>query len=177
MTRFERWSVWVTTILTAVTGVGYFWAKYLTGPPEGWAVVNHPLEPWFLRAHILVSPLLLFAVGMIVLRHVWRHFRSGLAWGRRSGLLTGLALAPMVLTGYLIQVTTSAGWVRAMAISHIAFGFLYIVGIGLHQIATRRAPSGGEERRPRSGLGAPRAPRADRRRPETRERAAVPDRG
>lgn len=177
MTRFERWSVWITTILTAVTGAGYFWAKYLTGPAEGWAVVNHPLEPWFLKAHILVSPLLLFAVGMIVLRHVWRHFRSGLPWGRRSGLLTGIALAPMVVTGYLIQVTTSVGWVRAMAIAHIVFGFLFLVGIGLHQLATRRAPPTGEERRGRRARGMPDAPPTVRRRADPRERATVPERG
>ncbi len=177
MSRFERWSVWSTTILTAITGVGYFWAKYLTGPAEGWAVVNHPLEPWFLKAHILVSPLLLFAVGMIVLRHVWRHFRSGLAWGRRSGLLTGLVLAPMVVTGYLIQVTTSAGWVRATAISHIVFGFLFLAGIGLHQLATRRAPSRGENRRARDARGVPDAPPTVRRRLPARERTTVPERG
>ncbi len=142
MSAFEKWSVWVTSLLTGLTGVGYFWAKYLNEPATDFSVVNHPLEPWFLKAHILVSPLLLLAVGMILFRHVWRHYRSGIRWGRRSGIVTGLILLPMVATGYLIQVLTAAGWVRAMALSHIGFGALYLVGIAVHQVMTSRPPGG-----------------------------------
>lgn len=143
MNAIEKWSVWVTTVLTAVTGAGYFWAKYLNEPAGEFAVVNHPLEPWFLKAHILVSPLLLCAVGMILVRHVWRHYRRNVVLGRKSGIVTALVLAPMVVTGYLIQTLTPEGWVRAMAISHIVFGFLYLAGIGVHQVVTHRLLSGG----------------------------------
>lgn len=138
MSRFERWSVWITTALTAATGIGYFWTKYLLEPSNPFAVINHPLQPVFLKAHILVSPLLLLALGMISLRHVWQHFRSGIRWSRRSGLTTAASVLPMVLTGYLIQTFTAAGWVRAMALSHIGFGTLYLVGIGLHQASVRK---------------------------------------
>lgn len=143
MTRFEKGCVWVGTAVTTVTGIGYFWAKYLNEPTGEWAVVNHPLEPWFLKAHILVSPLLVFAVGMIAVRHVWRHYRTGIRWARRSGLTTVLSLAPMVLTGYLIQVMTSPGWIRAMAISHIVLSGVYLLGFGVHQVVSSRPPPEG----------------------------------
>lgn len=165
MTALEKWSVWVTSLLTGLTGVGYFWAKYLNEPATEWAVVSHPLEPWFLKAHILVSPLLLLALGMVLLRHVWRHYRSGIRWGRKSGILTFVAVAPMVATGYLIQVLTSAGWVRAMAISHIVFGVLYLVGIGLHQVATSTPPGSVGRKR-----------EAGERRSEPPERSSLPPR-
>lgn len=132
MTRFEKWSVWSTSAATFLTGAGFFWAKYLVEARDPWAVVNHPLQPWLLKAHILVSPLMVFAVGMIATRHVWQHYRSGVSHGRRSGILTALALGPMVLTGYLIQAVTHVGWLQAMAISHIVLGTVFALGLALH---------------------------------------------
>lgn len=140
MNRFEKWSVWITSALTVVTGVGYFVTKYLFSPEDPYAVVGHPWQPFFLKAHILVSPLLLFALGLIAVQHVWRHFVSGVRWSRRSGLTTALAVLPMVATGYLIQALTSAGWIRAMAWSHIAFGVLYGAGLVAHVWWIRRGP-------------------------------------
>lgn len=140
MTRFEKWAVWLTTALTAISGIGYFWTKYLLETDDPWALVNNPLEPWFLRVHVVAAPLLVFAIGTITLRHVWRHFRGGIRWGRRSGMAVTLLVAPMVLTGYLIQVVTGQGWLRALAISHIAFGFLYLIGLFVHQAIISRRP-------------------------------------
>lgn len=133
MNAFERWSLWVTSGLTAATGIGYFWTKHLMSSDDPWAVVNSPLEPWFLRTHVMVAPLLVFVLGAITTRHVWRQFRSRVASGRRTGVITGLVAGPMVLTGYLIQVVTGAGWLRAIVIAHIAASFAYVVGLLLHQ--------------------------------------------
>lgn len=139
MTRFEKWSVWLTSVGTAVTGFIYLWMKYFLTPTEPWAVVNHPWQPWVLKAHIVVAPLLVFAIGLITMRHIWRHFRTGMRRGRRSGLTTALVTGPMVATGYLIQVFTGEGWVKAMALSHIAVGVIYALGLVLHQAMIRRS--------------------------------------
>ena len=77
MNRFERWAVWSTSIATLVTGVVYLWMKYLLVSADPFAVVNHPWQPLVLKLHILVSPLLVFSIGLVSLRHVWRHLRSG----------------------------------------------------------------------------------------------------
>lgn len=140
MNRFEKWSVWITSGLTVLTGVGYFVTKYLFTASDPYAVVSHPWQPFFLKAHILVSPLLLFALGIIAVHHVWKHFVSGIRWSRRSGIVTALAVLPMVATGYLIQTLTGAGWVRSMAWAHIGFGFLYGVGLVVHTWMIRRGP-------------------------------------
>jgi len=143
VTAFERWSVWVTSALTAGTGIGYLWTKYLLHSDDPWAVVNSPLEPWFLKLHVLVSPLLVFAVGAITLKHVWRHFRTGARPGRKTGVATALVTGPMVATGYLIQVITGESWLRAMAFAHIAASFFYVFGLLLHQTFIRREPRRG----------------------------------
>lgn len=138
MKPFERWSVWVTSFLVVASGTGYFVTKYLMSASDPYAVVNHPLQPLFLKLHVLTSPLLLFALGLITVRHVWRHYRSGVRWSRKSGITAAVAVVPMVVTGYLIQVLTAAGWIRAMAWAHIGFGFLYAVGFGVHAWVIRR---------------------------------------
>ena len=141
MNRFERWAVWSTSIATLVTGVVYLWMKYLLVSADPFAVVNHPWQPLVLKLHILVSPLLVFSIGLVSLRHVWRHVRSGTSDGRRTGMLTLVTLGPTILTGYLIQAITHESLLKAMALSHIGLGLLYGVGLLLHQFASggRRA--------------------------------------
>lgn len=139
MSRFEKWSVLSTSLLTSLTGLIYLWMKYFMESTEPWAVVNHPLQPLVLKAHILVAPLLVFALGFIAVRHIWRHFRIGVALGRRSGLTTAVSLAPMVLTGYFIQAVTHESWLLAIAIAHIVVGLIYSLGLAVHAWSTRKA--------------------------------------
>jgi hypothetical protein len=136
MNRFERWAVWSTSVATFVTGVIYLWMKYLLVSADPFAVVNHPWQPLVLKIHILVAPLLVFSIGLVSLRHVWRHLRSATRDGRRTGLVTFVALGPMILTGYLIQANTHEALLRAMALAHIGLGLLYGVGLLLHQFAS-----------------------------------------
>ena len=138
MSWFEKWSVWSTTTVVSVTGVVYFWMKYFMQPIEPWAVINHPWQPWVLKLHIVSAPLLVFALGLITLRHIWEHFRSRVRWGRKSGIITAAVAGPMILTGYLIQSITHEGWLTVMAISHITLGLLFGVGLALHRVFVRR---------------------------------------
>lgn len=142
MTPLERWAVWITSVATFVTGVVYLWMKYLLVSDDPFAVVNHPWQPIVLKLHILVAPLLTFTIGMVMLRHVWRHLKARMRSGRRSGLLTVVVFGPMIVTGYLIQAITHQGWLKAMAISHIGLGLVFGVGLLAHQFA-----AGGKEAR------------------------------
>lgn len=142
MTRFERWAVWSTSVATFVTGVIYLWMKYLVVSDDPLAVVNHPWQPAVLKLHILVAPLLVFSIGLVTLRHVWRHLRSKTREGRRSGRLTVAMVAPMIVSGYLIQTVTEVSWLKAMAFAHIGLGLLYGAGLLAHQLA-----AGGREAR------------------------------
>ena len=135
MTRFERWAVWSTSVATFVTGVIYLGMKYLMVSDDPLAVVNHPWQPAMLKLHILVAPLLVFSIGLVTVRHVWRHLRSKTREGRRSGLLTVVVLGPMIVSGYLIQTITEEDWLRTMAIVHIGLGLAYGLGLLAHQFA------------------------------------------
>jgi hypothetical protein len=168
VSRFERWNLWVTSALVVITGIGLFGVKYLMTPVEPWAVINHPVQPWLLKTHILVAPFMVFAVGSITLRHVWQHYRSGQPQGRTSGIATALVVVPMIVTGYLIQVVTSVGWLQAMVVVHLVTGTVYALALSLHQAANRsRGPSDVRPEPPRPA----RRPRRD-----SPRRGRAPDR-
>lgn len=138
MTRVERWTVWVSAVATGVTGLGFMWAKYLVTPAEPWAVINHPLEPWFLKSHIVFAPVFVFAIGLIVTRHIVPHIREGVDRGRRSGLAMVWMLLPMAVSGYLIQVVTAPELVAAFVVIHIATGAVFLLGLVGHGLAPLR---------------------------------------
>ncbi len=133
ISKFERIFLLATTLATTVTGVIYLWMKYFMESVEQFAVINHPLQPWVLKAHILVAPLLVFAIGGLAVKHVWHQWRGGIRKGVKSGLITTGVIAPMVLSGYLIQAITHEGALKIVALSHIGFGLIYALGFGLHK--------------------------------------------
>lgn len=139
MKPLERWSVWLATAAVALTGLVYAWMEYLLEPVESWAAINHPLQPLVLKLHILSAPVLVFALGMIAVRHVWRHLREAARAGRRSGWLMVLLAAPMIVTGYLLQAVTAEGWLFWLAVAHLAAGIGFAVGVLLHRVALPRA--------------------------------------
>lgn len=155
MSRFERWAIWSTTAAMLVTGVAYWWMKELLTPTEPWAVINHPLQPWLLKAHILVAPLLVFSVGLITSRHVWRHYRMGVGKGRRTGLLAALVFVVLTVSGYALQVVTAETLLRALMWGHLGLGVVYSLGVAAHWPATRRGRAAGVDRglRPRLSSG------------------------
>lgn len=152
MTRFEKWSVLISSALAAITGVAYFWVKYAMVPTEPWAVINHPIQPWLLKSHIVLVPLLVFAVGMIATRHIWRHYRSGMVLGRKSGLMTALSVVPMVVSGYLIQGVTAPSLLSIVTWTHIGTSVLFTVGVAVHSVLLTRHLALKKRERSRTGV-------------------------
>jgi hypothetical protein len=161
VTRFERWAVWISSVTTFVTGVVYLWLKYVVVSDDPFAVVNSPWQGPVLKLHIIAAPTLVFAFGLVAVRHVWRHLRGQVAAGRLSGLTGVGALIPMVATGYLIQAVTDEGWLRALAWAHIGTGLLFGVALLAHQFAAGGRQA--REQRARARRGRRRQHRAGRR--------------
>ncbi|MFO7587753.1 MAG: hypothetical protein R6X22_06725 [Gemmatimonadota bacterium] len=140
MSRFELWTVRISSVVVAVSGFGFFWTKYLLEPVPGeFTILSHPLEPWFLKIHVLSAPLFAFAVGLIAVAHIARHLRLRVRLGRFSGLSTLATLGPMVATGYLLQVVTSPAWLPVLVWVHVGSGTAFVVALAAHTAAARRA--------------------------------------
>jgi len=129
---FPRMVLLGSTILTGLTGLIYWWMDAFLEPTNEWSIINHPWQPWILKAHILVAPVMVFAVGLVFADHIWRHVRARRPDGRRTGLTMLWIVAPMIMTGYLIQAVTAPGWLTALAWAHIGTGVLFLGGLSIH---------------------------------------------
>ena len=141
MTRGQAIALHGSTALAGGTGLVYAWMRYVCASDDPFAVVNHPLQPFFQHAHVVLSPLLVFASGWIWEAHVWPRIRSRFATRRRSGLSLAVSFVPMVLSGYMIQVSTDEGARRVWIATHLASSAAWLVAYLVHQTSRRRMPA------------------------------------
>ncbi|GLH70003.1 hypothetical protein GETHPA_15360 [Geothrix rubra] len=141
MSPLERWSLHAAAWLTAATGLldgGLRWFGQRMGEfgPEP--------SPWLGLAqhlHVLVAPLLVFTLGVMVRGHLWARLRTG-ANGRRTGLGLAFLIAPMVLSGYAVQVATDPAWRTALSWTHGLSAGLFLLAYGGHALRTLLAARG-----------------------------------
>lgn len=138
MSRLEAWFLHLSTLLVAGTGLVYAWMRYLLEPADPFAVVSHPLQPTVQHLHVWTAPLVVFGAGMIWREHTWKHIRQGVRRRRRSGLSLTLSLAPMVVSGYLIQTAVTPAWRTTWVVVHLTASGLWLAGYAGHLLARRR---------------------------------------
>ena len=136
MTALERWSLHLSALLTGTTGLVYGWLRYFGQRPGEFGVEPSPLQALLQHLHVLAAPLLVFSLGMLVRGHVLPMWRGGRPGGRRSGITLALILAPMVLSGYALQVAVDPRWRLAFAWIHGVFSLLFMAGYFVHQAST-----------------------------------------
>jgi hypothetical protein len=139
LSRWEVWLLQASNLLVIGTGLVYGFMRYLMSPADEWAVVNHPWQPHLQHLHVLTAPLLVFAVGLVWHRHVSRHYASGTPNRRRTGLTIAGAAAPMIASGYLLQIAVEPAWRRAWIVVHVTTSVLWLLGYLAHQLAPRTA--------------------------------------
>lgn len=140
MNPVERWSQHLSNLLVGGTGAVYAVMRYGLKPQDPWAVVNHPLQPRVQHLHVLVAPLLVFAVGLIWQRHIAPRLRLSGQTGYLSGILLAVSLVPMVVSGYLIQTAVGERWRGVWVTVHLVTSAFWLAGYLAHQWRTRRLP-------------------------------------
>ena len=132
MTRFDRWLLYVANLLVGGTGMVYAWMRYILKPVEEFSIVNHPWQPFVQHAHVVVAPLLVFAIGCVWHHHAMLYLKSAVRPGRRSGTSMVFLALPMVLSGYLIQISVEESWRNAWIVVHVATSVLWLAGFAAH---------------------------------------------
>jgi hypothetical protein len=140
MTRAQVLTMQIAVALTAITGIVFAWMKYAMKSSDPFAVVNHPLQPWMLSAHVVVSPLAVFAIGWIFGNHIAPAFANG-SRKRPSGVSSMWMIAPMIASGYLMQVSTADSLRQAMAVAHWISSGAFVIAYGVHVFYRRSASS------------------------------------
>lgn len=134
MTRFQVVYLHVCVVLTALTGLAFAVMKYLMKPADDFSVINHPLQPYLLSAHVIVGPFVLFGFGWVFGSHIWPKFIYREQRKRGSGLWSLAAIAPMTLSGYLLQISTADGTRQGMAVAHWISSALFVGAYAAHWI-------------------------------------------
>ncbi|HEY4642966.1 MAG TPA: hypothetical protein VII75_16625 [Thermoanaerobaculia bacterium] len=141
MTRAQVVYLQLCVLITALTGIVFAVMKYGMKSDDPFAVVNHPLQPAMLAAHVVIAPLLVFGFGWIFGNHIWPGFTSGIARKRKSGLWSMGAIAPMVVSAYLLQISTADATRQAMAIAHWISSALFVIAYVIHLVTKKAARS------------------------------------
>ena len=87
--------------------------------------------------HVLLAPLLVFAVGL-----AWHHqvaARRNPARAGASGTFLAASFFPMVATGHLIQVVVEPSWRQLWVALHLVSAAAWISALVLHLVAAHRA--------------------------------------
>lgn len=132
MSRAQVICLHLSLLLTTATGVVFAGMKYFLEPADEFTVVNHPLQPWMLSSHVVIAPMLLFVLGWIFGDHILPKMQMKNAPARRSGVWTAILIAPMIASGYLLQVSTGDVMRKAMAASHWIASALFVGGYVAH---------------------------------------------
>ncbi len=132
MSRWESWSLHILTAVVSVTGIVFFVMKYMMATDDPFALINHPLQPAMLDIHILAAPFLILVLGITFSSHISEKLETGAKANRRSGLAMLLSLLPMILSGYLLQVSTSAFLSKLILAVHVVTGLAFTATYAFH---------------------------------------------
>ncbi len=147
MSPLERWSLHLAALATAGTGMMNGLLRWFGARVGEFGLEPHPWLGLTQHLHILVAPFLVFTLGMMVRGHLWPRLGRTLE-GRRTGLGAAFLIAPMVLSGYAIQVVTQPAWHSGLAWAHgISAGTFLLayfahLAIGGWQPSALSAPEG-----------------------------------
>ena len=139
MSRFEALFVHLATVLVGGTGLIYAWMRYFAEPQDPWSPIRHPWQPTLQHLHVLLAPLLVFALGFLWRQHVWPGLSLGMRERRRSGLALTAVAVPMAASGYLLQTATDETWRKVWIAIHLATSLLWLLAYAAHQLQPRLA--------------------------------------
>ena len=134
MSRGQQVWLHVSVALTTITGAVFAFMKYAMKSADDFSVVNHPLQPSMLAAHVVIAPLLLFVLGWTFSNHMLPKYRFGNGVNRKSGTASMALIAPMALSAYLLQVSTNESIRQAMSIAHWVTSALFVIAYAVHLV-------------------------------------------
>jgi len=114
--------------------VVYAWLKYGLRAVDPGSLTRSAWQPTAQHLHMLAAPLLIFAVGLIWRRHPLSQWRRRVRNRRSSGLSLIAMLAPMVLSGYLLETATVPLWHRVWVWVHLSTSAIWLAAYLAHQL-------------------------------------------
>lgn len=139
MSRFQAWLLHLSVGAITLTGGVYAWMRYAMETDDPFAVANHPWQPHALHLHVLAAPVVVFALGLVFTAHIWPKYELRVKARRWSGMGALWTIAPMVISGYLLQVLTNETALLAMKVTHWASSAVFVLAYVAHQLLRARS--------------------------------------
>ncbi|MBD66312.1 MAG: hypothetical protein CME62_13965 [Halobacteriovoraceae bacterium] len=123
MTKAERKYFLLLSFTIFIQGLIYFIFKEFFQIETTFGPRPHALTSSLLHIHILIVPLMVFALGYLFKVHILEKLKRK---KRRKSGITGLILfLLMILSGYLLQMGLELQTTRVIAIFHITVSVLW----------------------------------------------------
>lgn len=116
-----------------LTGLLYGVFKYFMKVQGLYGLQSHPFQAHFHHLHIILSPLLIFCIGVIWQDHIWFRIVCGYQKLRRSGLIMTALFILMTFSGYLLQSSVESWTTNLWKWSHIGSSILWTILFIYHQ--------------------------------------------
>jgi hypothetical protein len=142
VSRLQLFWLHLSVALTTLTGIVFAVMKYLMTTADEFSVVNHPLQPHMLAAHVVIAPAMLFLLGWTFSNHILPKFRFGDGTNRRTGIASSALIIPMALSAYLLQVSTNETLREVMAWAHWISSAVFVLAYLIHLAAGRSKSAG-----------------------------------
>ena len=139
MSKLQLLWLHLSIALTAITGIVFAIMKYFLTSNDEFSVVNHPMQPHMLAAHVVIAPILLFVLGWTFSNHMLPKYRFGDGGNLRTGFSAMLLIVPMTLSAYLLQVSTNETLRKVMEWAHWISSGLFRLAYLIHLLVGRSA--------------------------------------
>ena len=134
--RWHRLSIYLTTAVLLLSGVGWLVAVYLLAPPGEPTPAPHVLAGPLLAVHGVAAYVALVVCALVGQSHLRAGWRLPLQ--RTAGIMLCVALLGLALTGlgfYYVANEAAVPWLRW---SHVALGGLLPAALAWHIVRGRR---------------------------------------
>lgn len=120
----------LASYLTILTGIIYYLFIHFFKVETDYGIRPHFLQQWFQASHILISPMLVFMVGILFIPHILKNLHG--RYKKRSGITLIVIFFIMTFSGYWIQVSKSDLTIDLSTWLHLATSLIWIIVYLLH---------------------------------------------
>jgi hypothetical protein len=133
----------IANTLVITSGVALAWFKYFEKPADEFSPVSSPWQVVSYNAHIITSPLLVLAIGLIWNNHIWARWKNGTVreFGKmkiHTGRILMFLIVPMIWSGYVLQTTADEFWRKILIPIHLITSGLWSLAFGFHLLNLKK---------------------------------------